>query len=172
MGGPGSGAKRTFDTDKLRELVEQGKTSGEIAEHFGISRQRVHQVAKREGIQLSTPSLGRPHMWGKRDKQVSRIKISGDNHEISTKTSGCISEMLAAADLMARGWKVFFPINSHGHHDIVAAKGDMLKSFEVRSGTKNKDFALRFRRDKELRSDFYAVVIRDGPVEYEPDLPD
>jgi hypothetical protein len=165
------GPKRSFDVDRLRELAID-MTAAEAAKAMNVSRQRIYQVARREGIRFCkapyVPKIGKRRG---RAKQVSRVITGGVSEVVGdTRVSGRICELLVAADLVARGWKVFFPMNMNGPHDLVASKGDKLRSFEVRAAKRLKSGKSSFRRDDKCASDFYALVIRGEPVEYEPEL--
>jgi DNA invertase Pin-like site-specific DNA recombinase len=62
---------------KILDLVRNGETYGKIGKSFGISRQRVHQIAKKEGIirdlSLSSRLKGlRIEVRGKGRRKVER----------------------------------------------------------------------------------------------------
>lgn len=157
---------KKLDLATFRENAES-MTARDLAAKFGLSRQRVYQIAAREGLKLLVP-VGRPWARGKR-KQQSRIETAGLTSDLNPGTSGRICELLVAANLMAMGWKIYFPLNGHGDHDLVAwKKGRGLKSFEVRAARRVNPTTVRFSRDRIMRSDHYAIVIKGEPVMYEP----
>jgi hypothetical protein len=83
---------------------------------------------------------------------------------------GSISELLAAVDLMARGWKVYRPLAISRGHDLIGEKNGILKTFEVRSANRNKEGGIRFTIKEACTSDHYALVITGEPVQYRPEL--
>lgn len=162
-----------IDMDQFHGLVKQDLSAQEIAAQLGISRQRVYQLLSRAGISLKKIYRPRLSSRGPR-KQMARIVTGIDqmnSPRISSGNSGRICELLVAADLMARGWKIFFPLNGHGPHDLIASKKYILKSFEARAARRSKNGAILFKKDAERdRSDHYALVVRGEPVIYDPDI--
>ena len=89
---------------------------------------------------------------------------------INSTAAGRVSELLVAADLIARGWHVFFPLDYRKGHDLIACGNGRIVSFEVRSGHRGKTGRLCFQRNHIMRSDHYAVAVTGEPVAYEPAL--
>lgn len=160
----------TTTIERLRELAEAGLPAGGIAKELGISRQRVYQIVKKHGI-----SVASYHQTAYRFEKGSprpRLLTGGVPVKISHSAAGMVSELLAAADLMARGWHVFMPVNKSRGHDLVAAKGDALITIEVRSAHRNASNQLRYSRKAECKSQYHALVVTGEPVQYEPALPE
>lgn len=160
------------DAEKFKELVAAGRSAKEIAVEIGVSRQWVYQLADKHGVRLRRPPPYRRFGPQRPAKHISRVITGGIEHPINTTTSGAICELLVAADLMARGWRVFAPLSGHvGCHDLIAVKGEVVRTFEVRAANRRETGSLIFTRDRCMRSDHYAIVPRGAPVEYEPTLP-
>lgn len=89
-----------------------------------------------------------------------------------TAISGTISELLAGADLLRRGYEVFRAFNPHASCDLVALAPDgVLLRIEVRTGKRSQAGRVSCARRPTDRADFYAIVV-DGEVLYEPPLDD
>jgi hypothetical protein len=88
-----------------------------------------------------------------------------------------VSELLAAADLLARGYTVYAPLNRHaGHADLIALPrggGDGPITLEVRSGHRNPNTGTTtWNRFPRNNADHYAVVVTGEVVVYEPPIPE
>jgi hypothetical protein len=81
---------------------------------------------------------------------------------------GTISELVAAIDLMRRGYDVFRALSAQSSCDLVAIGHDQMLRIEVRSttyGKVGKPYAVAARRDAG-RFDVYALVTSDGVVHH------
>lgn len=154
--------------DKVRELAASGKWASAIADDLGISRQRVHQIAKAHQIEL--PVNRAPRDTAKRRPPVARIQTGGVLAPINHSVAGTISELLVAADLMARGWQVFMPIIASKGHDLIAVKDGRIATFEVRSAHRNANGVVKYAKQAGCTSEFYGLVVTGEPVTYVPDL--
>lgn len=93
---------------------------------------------------------------------------------ISTVTLGATSELIAAADLMSKGYSVFRNMSPNGHCDlIIAKKYEPPQKVEVRTGKivkwrGHKQECLIWLRKKGEPEfvDMYAVVVPGGKVYY------
>lgn len=147
--------------DIVKALAEdETLTAAKLAEMFGCSRQRVYQIARSEGL---TVGRSRPN---------PRIKIDGPMAGVSHSAAGTIGEMLAAADLLARGWSVFFPLVRTSKCDLIALSRDGRVSIrvEVRSGSVRNGKPRCLKKPDDV-CDHYAVVLAGLPIVYQPDLP-
>ena len=147
--------------DDLKALAEKGISASDSAREMGISRQRVYQLAREMGLKFRRERHG-----GEPRLVTGGIPVS----RVSPSVAGKISELLVAADLMARGWQVFFPVYSNKGHDIVAIKNDKIITVEVRSGSKSKTGLVSCYKRPEDHSDHYGIVATGEPVHYEPAL--
>jgi hypothetical protein len=108
----------------------------------------------------------------------------GGRPKLPTGTTGALSEMAAAMDLMMRGYEVFRALSPTCSCDLIAAKpGASALRIEVRTGqishiTGRTSFPRNGKgKDKRDESvlDHYAVVVYIGAiphVTYEPPLPE
>lgn len=155
--------------DEIRKLSHLPASA--IARQLGVSRQHIYQVCKKEGI-----ALLRYHEWAAVDRPRRRPKArlitGGVPQEISHAVAGAISELLVAADLMARGWQVFRPLTAATGHDIIAVRKDTILTIEVRSAHANNSGRLIYNKKADCKSAHYGLVVTGRPVAYEPDLPD
>lgn len=154
---------------QIVDMAAAGKTAREIARALNVSRQRIYQVADAHGLTL--PS-GRHPLDGRRPPPPkARIVTGGIVQPISHSTAGTIAELLAAADLMARGWQVFFPLVRSTGHDLIGCRGAELVTVEVRSAIRNAAGAIVFNKKTTSKSDHHAYVVTGEIVTYKPELP-
>jgi hypothetical protein len=166
---------RKVSPDEVASLAAEGLPGVEIARRLGISRQRVHQIAASRGIQIqkiwTTPYYKIPS--DKRNSPAPRLLTGGVLLTESQSAVGCVSELLAAADLVARGWHVYLPILRQRGHDIIAYSGEHVALIEVRSGRRTKFGNVTYlRKPNGNKPSYFAIVITGEPVCYEPDLPE
>lgn len=157
----------------VRGLAAAGMGASAIARELGISRARVYKIAADNSIAMprvlaplrapQPPQVPRP--------PVARVITGGIVQPINASTAGCIAELLAAADLMARGWQVFLPILHSKGHDIIAVRADAMVTIEVRSAYRNAGGTLIFQKQPDDKSDHYALVVTGEPVSYRPEIP-
>jgi hypothetical protein len=154
---------------KIQEMSAQGMPASAIASALGVSRQRVYQAAKQNGIALpkyhyaerATPRPPRP-----------RVITGGVETTVSHATAGTVSELLVAADMLARGWLVYMPVMHSRGHDLIATRNGALVTVEVRSAHRSATGSLVFAKKPEETSTHYALVVTGEPVHYKPDLPE
>lgn len=157
--------------EKIQALVAENPaiSCSEIAEKLGLTRQRISQVCKSGGIVLESAYPARD----RRGMGYPRVITGGIQSMINHTVGGTISELLVAADLMARGYKPYTPLVRQRSHDIIAVApcGEIL-TFEVKSG-KRRDNGNGYTfasAPRDVHSDHYAVVITGEPVIYKPEL--
>lgn len=155
---------------EIKRLAALKMPQTDIATELNISRQRVGQVFKKHGL-----SVERKQQRGAfRQPPVpkSRVITGGVAGPVSANVCGLIAELLVAADLMARGWKVFMPLHRSAGHDLVAMHPDdrKLRSFEVRSAHRRPGGAISYHKRSSDAADHYALVCTGEPVAYQPDL--
>ena len=152
-----------IDKKQIVSLADQGFTCARIATELGVSRQRIHQLAQKLGLKLRKDAAS----------PVPRILTIGVIAPCSHRIAGYVAELLAAADLMARGWEVFLPALASRGHDIVCRKsGGPFVTIEVRSATRVKSGRISFQKFDRDKSDHYALVMTGEPVQYQPPLPE
>jgi len=157
----------------LASLAELGRCAG-------VSRERARQIIQAAGIirtraPRSSPSpakevrrVGRP-----RRQPQPPLRTGGVNVEISSRACGAVGELLAAADLIARGWSVFVPLVHNPTCDLLALSpdGDKAERIEVRSGRRSADGQrIIYPMPDRSLSDRRAIVVTGEPVTYEPPL--
>ena len=169
---------------EIAKIISSGEplTISEIADRCGVSRQRVHQIMRMDGL--------KPIVDGRRNTRRSRDAPSatmtppavtgGVPVAVSKTAGGQIAELLASADLLARGYRPFRPVVGNSLFDIIAIdpRTGAILSIEVKSGRRVSG-RLVFQRNScvkvrhcEAEPDHYAVVCRGEPVEYVPPLQD
>lgn len=165
--------------DDLKELVSLGKKLGasDLALLCDISRQRVYQILGEENLQ--------PVADGRKIKKYfpspgySRSPVCGPPVNIKTFRAGIASELLAMADLVSRGYFVYFPFNRFSPADILAiTPSGKLVIIEVRIGRMAENGEIIFRKNGRsnaltkmgLTPTHYAVVLQNQPIHYVPPL--
>lgn len=168
----------SFSRDRVAQILldRPNATYTEIAAEVGITRQRAHQIVK----MIENPKPSAPRFIGKRrgphKKQVVRGAIplhENDRAHISTSSSGTISELITAANLMARGWFVFHPILRTSRCDLIALSrsGKTMLRIEVRTGRKTAPGDAAYAASASDIIDHHAVVVAGEEVHFYPRLP-
>lgn len=155
----------------FKALIAKGKTLHEIAVALGISYSRSYQFAKANGIPLPKRRYG-PHPSRNRPAPPSkpRLLTGGVPVQVSSAVVGKVSEVLVAADLMARGWHVYLPLVHRNGHDVIATSDGRIITVEVRSAYRTQTGNISFTRTRGCKSSHYALVVTGEPVLYEPEL--
>lgn len=158
--------------DKIKDLLSENPhaTTADISRDLGVSRQRISHLCRQHGIKLTRAYPARD----KASAPAPRVITGGVLAPINHTVCGSISEILVAADLMARGYKPYMPIVKQRSHDILAVNstGGVI-TIEVRSGKRRADGNGYTWASKgpNCASGFHAIVITGEPVIYKPDLP-
>lgn len=94
-----------------------------------------------------------------------------DKRAMCTGTAGALNELLAAADLMRKGFAVFRALSPACHCDLVVVGKARALRIEVTSAKRYPDGVLRFPKHRDTsRYDILALVLPDGSVEYRPEI--
>ena len=142
----------------------KGLNMAQIARLVGLSRERVRQITTQEGLIEPGPSPV------PRTGPQPRVITGGVPVSLSHTVVGSIGELLAAADLMARGRMVFFPLVRTGACDLLTLdKQGRVERIEVRCGKRAGERVTYAFADKS-QSDRRAIVLTGEPVRYEPSL--
>jgi hypothetical protein len=149
----------------IREMASSGSPATAIAEALKISRARVYQIASAEKIRFDK-------RYRQQVPSVPRVITGGVPCDVNNGVVGTISELLVAADLLARGWEVYLSITRSRGHDAIAIKNERIVTIEVRSACRNRYGSLSFNRTSRDRSQVYALVVSGEPVIYKPDIDD
>jgi hypothetical protein len=151
--------------DKVKEMAASSMSVRDIADKLGHSRSSIYHICKYNNIPYVTP---RYHFTG--ISSQARVITGGMKVPITSHVAGTISELLVAADLMARGWWVYMPVMLSKSHDIVAFKGIQMITVEVRSARRNATGFLSYAKKNDSNSSHRALVVTGEPVSYIPDL--
>ena len=161
------------DLEYLKLLASSGKSMAEASRGLGISRERVRQIADRDGIKFRDGRIGakRPiNPSVPRKPPNPRIQTGGPHVLLTPSMAGKVVEMIVVADLLARGWQVFLPIFSNRGHDLVAYAAGNLITVEVRSAHRNDVGRLCYTKRPSDKSMHYALVVSGEVVHYEPEI--
>lgn len=147
-------------------------TQSELARRVGVSKQRVSQILYSAGLQAGSYQFPRDAN-GRRITSPPRIMVETgmDIDPVNATVAGTIAELVVAADLLARGWQVFFPMVRTTKCDLLATDktGERVIRVEVRSGRRVGESITFLRKDKAV-CDHYAIVLPREPVTYKPEL--
>lgn len=143
----------------------------EIAAILGVSRQRLYQVYKAAGLKCPKRAL-----YGRfappRRRPDARINCDAPA-DVSPPVAGAVAECIVLGDLLARGYKPYIPLIRQKSHDIVAvAPSGRVVTIEVRSAIRKKGGGIYVVKKKSDKSQVYAMVDKDLPVQYDPPLPE
>lgn len=143
----------------------------EIALRLGISRQRVYQAAKKAGLKFNS-AWPHPSSNSEPKSPTARVKIAGLAAKISPTCAGTVSELLVAADLIARGFKPYTPFIRQRSHDLICiSPTGKIVTIEVRAGYRKANGTLQLGKKIDCQSEILASVFIDSPVIYSPELP-
>lgn len=153
--------------DKLKKLIAKNPkiTAREAAEHLGVSRQRLYQILKTEGVILARPTtiLSRP-------VEIAKEKLS--KHEgLPPYVVGEMNELLVAIDLLKLGYDVYRSITGRGLCDLVAVHrvNGSATRIEVKTAYNVKGRVLS-SKGAQNKFDVLARVFWDGEIQYDPPL--
>ena len=90
---------------------------------------------------------------------------------LPTGTVGAMSELIAAADLMRKGYDVFRSLSPACPCDLAILINDKLLRIEVKTGYRIKSGKLLYAKPLTNRYDIIAVVVGATEVIYTPALP-
>lgn len=94
-------------------------------------------------------------------KQISSIDPS---------TTGAISELIVAIDLMKQGFGVYRAISPSCYADLIAIKDDDIKQYEVRTGQyfikKNGDMVLNYPKVRTANKLLAIYTALDNKIHY------
>lgn len=76
-------ARGTAKSDVIRAMAAQGMSQTTIADHMGLTRTRIWQICKRDGIETLSGNVD----WDRRDGLAERI-AAGDSVEDAAKAAG------------------------------------------------------------------------------------
>jgi hypothetical protein len=151
--------------------VDKELTASDIARQLGVSPQRVGQILKEENLRV--PRYATAYRPAERRPPAPRIITAVPFGHVTNAATGTVSELIAAADLLARGWNVFFPMTRTSKHDLIITDrdGERVLRIEVKSGYRKASGALQFQKQSKANCDHYAIVVTGEPVNYQPELP-
>lgn len=105
----------------------------------------------------------------------ARAKIEkryGPGPNLNSGNRGAVSELIASADLIQKGFEVFRSVSPTTSCDLIALRNGILFRIEVRTAYRNKVGNLMYAKNqKPGRMDIYAAVC-GYEVIYIPPLPD
>lgn len=160
--------------DRIRELREENPRlpAATIAEHTGVSRQRVSQILRDLGL---ATKIRREYTRG----PAKPSPAHDYGRAINPTTTGAISELIVSVDLMARGCDVYRALSACSRADLVCvsrATGAIAK-IEVRSAKLDRH-GLPVGGQKPKRCgltghdvyDVIALALPDGEIVYNPPI--
>lgn len=108
-----------------------------------------------------------------RKAETERRHANSGYLDLPAGTVGAIHEMVAATDLMRRGYHVFRALSPSCPCDLLAYKdGTKPIRVEVRTATRRPDGTMYYLQPKkdEGQQDVFAFVAHDGEIRYIPGL--
>jgi Holliday junction resolvase-like predicted endonuclease len=109
-------------------------------------------------------------------KKDCRDKATGMNYGktygLNSCQSGALSELIASADLMKRGYEVFRALSQACSCDLIALKDGICYRVEVKTGTKTSKGVSWSEKNKHKHKNRYdiMVVVVKGEPHYIPDI--
>ncbi len=132
----------------------------EAAELLGVSRQRIYQLWGTMGAR------GRIRVGN----SMPKVLAGGVRTDLSSGTKGTVGELLAAADLLHRGYQVFMPITQRtASVDLITLDrwGTVIERIEVKSG-RRREGRLHYKTPGHDRYDRLAIIVPGEAVVYRP----
>lgn len=155
--------------DRLKALLKRRPniSLSEAATELGLSKQRIHQIAKAEGVSLRD---ARVRVWPESPHLVVRSAHKEGN--VSLRAMGGISELLVCIDLLERGFDVYRSVTVGGLCDIVAVNRENLKTLRVEVKSARRAINGKPVNGSTIgnKFDVLARVFPGRVVEYEPDI--
>ncbi len=157
--------------ERVLALVKQSPhlNQTEIAERVGATRQRVSQIIASEDLNVPKGRRG----VARRAKATAEAAPVAEAKAVPAyfaKAGGPIAVLVAAADLMTRGFTVYLPITQSAAADLVAidARGNLKRVAVQRARRKGQ--RLDYERPKPGDVDTHALILADEPVQYRPSI--
>lgn len=98
--------------------------------------------------------------WPSEKQRQTRLGADRVHASLPTSTTGCISELVVAADLLAKGYAVFRTLTPNSFCDLIAVRGEETRKIQVRTG--------RILNDKP----YHCQLVRAGVTEVAVFYPD
>jgi hypothetical protein len=101
------------------------------------------------------------------DQRSRYHQLNETGSRLASATVGALSELLAAVDLMSRGFEVFRALSAACSCDLAVLVDGNLIRVEVRTGKRTANGKLAFPRVQRDggRQDVYAIVVHSLPQE-------
>lgn len=153
--------------EKLLELVDANPaiTISQAVDVLGVSRQRIHQIAKANDIVFRDGRCTMDHRL-----TIEEIR-RGKSAPMTKKAIGASSELRVAIDLLERGLDVYKSMTSGGLCDLVFVDRNTGKSTTVEVKTAQSERGRKPPRSmgRQNKFDVLAIVYRCGGIDYYPD---
>lgn len=156
--------------EKLRALLRKNPevTTLEAVHELGISRQRLHQLVRSEGVTLRDGRV----KFAEPSTSLDSPPLAHINTRVGPKAAGGISELIVAIDLLRRGLDVYQSMTTGGQCDLVAINRltEKVVRVEVKSAQRNGKGRILCVVGLTNRFDVLAKVLPGGEIFYEPDI--
>lgn len=106
------------------------------------------------------------------DSNHHTVGITLSRENSAPSTIGAIAELIAAADLMNRGFDVFRTLSPCSPCDLIVTRGEETIRIEVKCTDWKEGNIIRRSRNKGGCADTVALVLKSGGVVYRPPLPE
>ena len=103
---------------------------------------------------------------GEADVEKLRAKLPASPDDLSPSVRGSVSELVAGAYLMNKGWEVFRAFSPDASCDLIAMKGGVILRVQVKSAVLDSSGEIyRIKYSKELgRYDLLVRVAKEGKI--------
>jgi len=105
-------------------------------------------------------------------KKIPKKKVSNKAYpdvNLSTGTTGAISELIVCAKLMEEGWHVYRCQSPNGPFDIVAVRDLTVRRIEVRTGkVLPSGFKIWAKKCHKLATEYAVYFPQNSTIEYHP----
>jgi hypothetical protein len=155
----------------LEFVLENPQCSqGDAAKALGVTRQRISQLCKREGVTLQRPPP-RPLPDHGRTTEITGTTLMGRARPrfigtADNSSTGALAEVIACADLMDRGHHVFRSLGPSSPCDLIVLIGNRPFRVEVKTSRRGRGGAVVKPNRVPDRFDVLACVLPGPEVHY------
>lgn len=160
--------------ERFRALIKQHPhlNQTELAERLGVTRQRVSRIAAAEQVALDTGKRGprgRAPAAQALGETAPTYAVPGAI-PFPPVSQPAVAVLLTAADLVRRGYEVYYPLTGTGTFDLITVDSkNTIEPIAVRTARRVAG-EVRYDTPELERKMRRAMILRDEPIQYDPPM--